>query len=446
MGGRADARLRRRPGDLSGHQHRSVPDRSRNRPWRHGRRLRGGGYAAPAHGCAQGAARRVRARSGAQGTADAGGARRRVAHPSFDRHHLRARRAGWLAVSRLRARARPDAARRVGTRSAPPRALAADPDRAGLGTGRRPRSRHRPSRLQAREHRPLPRRTGEDSRLRPGAAGRRRAAADADGHDPRHTGLHAAGAARGSGRRRADRRVRIRRRGVGIGHWRSSARRKRRRAHGPHGGSAGRKDDDARRPGAAAPRTRADPAAQPAAQCRRALSIGRVHPAGSAVAPSDRRDPGRRTGTAGFCAHAPVVVAVPPGDHRGRHRRDARRRLVRPGGGPHHRNPALPRGARAVDGVGDDQAEPAVHIAREPAAPPQPAGADLSSDGDRRGAARNTAADCRGLRRRRQRRSGLGTGDARRRHRGVARRHRAGNDGRGGNRRAADTCRPSAGV
>ena len=172
LGGRAVARLRRRPGNPSGHQHRSVSDRSRNRPRRHGRRLRGRRYAASPHGRAQGAPRRVHARSAAQGAADAGGARRRVAHPSFDRHHLRARGARWLAVSGLRARARPDTARRAGTRSAPARAFAADADRAGLGPRRRPRGRHRPSRLQAREHRPLPRRAGEDSRLRPRAAGR----------------------------------------------------------------------------------------------------------------------------------------------------------------------------------------------------------------------------------------------------------------------------------
>ena len=105
-----------------------------------------------------------------------------LTHP-VDRHHLRARRARWRAVSRLGAGARPDAARRAGARAARRRALAADPDRARRRTRRRPRRRHRPSRLQAREHRPLHRRPGEDSRLRPGA--RRpaeRAAADADGH------------------------------------------------------------------------------------------------------------------------------------------------------------------------------------------------------------------------------------------------------------------------
>ena len=54
--------------------------------------------------------------------------------------------------------------------------------------------------------------------------------ADADGHGPRHARLHAAGTTRGAGRRCADRRVRVRRRRVGTGHRRPSARGKRRRA------------------------------------------------------------------------------------------------------------------------------------------------------------------------------------------------------------------------
>ena len=118
--------------------------------------------------------------------------------------------------------------------------------------------------------------------------------------------------------------------GVGTGHRRPSARGKRRRADGPHGGHAGREDGVARWR-AAARRPRAHPAALPAAECRRALSIGRVHPAGAPVAATDRRVAGGRAPAVVFVTPAPVVVAVPSGDHRGPHRRDAGRGVVRPG-------------------------------------------------------------------------------------------------------------------
>ena len=104
---------------------------------------------------------------------------------------------------------------------------------------------------------------------------------------------------------------------------------------------------------------------------RRALSIGRVHPAGSPVAPPDRRRAGRHARAAGFrrtplwwwqfhqAIIALVIAAMPVAVW------FVRRYTAPPESG-------FPRGARALDGLGDDQAEPALHLAREPAAPRRP--------------------------------------------------------------------------
>ena len=96
---------------LVGKQIGSYHDPRRDRPRRHGRRLRRARRAARPHGRAQGAAARVHARSPAPRSARARSARRRRVHARIDRHRLRARRDRRRALHRLRARAGRDAAR-----------------------------------------------------------------------------------------------------------------------------------------------------------------------------------------------------------------------------------------------------------------------------------------------------------------------------------------------
>ncbi len=289
LGHRRRSDSRRRSRIAGGQADRDVPGARGDRPRRHGHRLRRGGRAAPAHGGAQGPDARIHERPAAPRAADPGGARSRGAVAPRHRDHFRPGRDRRRSLHRLRARARPHAARGTARRTAAAGTADADPPRDHRGARRGPRSGHRPPRSEAGEHHQERRGADQGPGLRARAHGV--AAQRADVHPAhrsrsraRHARLHGAGTAQRRRGRRAIRRVRIRRARVGARHRRTSVRHGRRVTAGTHDGAHGR---TIRRAVAPAPAAGSRPhrAAVHARAAGRALSLERRAARGPAGAP-----------------------------------------------------------------------------------------------------------------------------------------------------------------
>ena len=186
---------------------------SRARSGRHGSRLPGPRSPARPARRHQDRSPRPRTRAGGRRRPEearpSGGHRRRAPHPPQHRRHPRRPRAGRDPVHRDGVRGRPDP-RGADRRRRGPALIAgrAPGDRSVRRPGVRARSRRGPPRHQAEQH-PRDgrgRREGRRLRDRPG----RRQPRHADRGDPGDSRLHVAGAASGTGARRAKRHLRAR--------------------------------------------------------------------------------------------------------------------------------------------------------------------------------------------------------------------------------------------